>query len=426
MVNASEQGLTKPTVYETQRMQLTSPLMHIGSAVSQLSPFEHIQVGRIIYLPDQEALAQALYERGRLDDYIQVITDNTEIAPLLETTFGVEWQDMTDAEGHSIFPEHRRLTTWTERPIRTLRPMIRNGFGYPYIPGSSIKGAMRTAIAYHLLSHAKEYKVPSSNRVSEIEKTLRQRPQRGVPNWRAKQKHADDELFMNDLFTEFHFRYQNRDFKAESGPNTDLMRAVQVTDTQALKPSTDDRQDEATNVAIANKVIVSSHTSAGDAKSRRSPFVEMVHRVHTQFTLSLDTDMLSWFRHRQGMVLPFRSVDDLLKICRAFAQAQWEAEQAYWQQVSDRVEGGTSLDFSRIRQFYDLSQCPFDLRIGWASGMTGTTINGLFPEDLRAQIRDTCGIKAPGFPAPKTRRTVRNPEGDIEFTLGWVQFTAVD
>lgn len=56
-----------------------------------------------------------------------------------------------------LFPDVRPKWTLDEmHRVTDLRPMIRNGFGQLYIPGSSIKGAIRTAIAYHLLAYADE------------------------------------------------------------------------------------------------------------------------------------------------------------------------------------------------------------------------------------------------------------------------------
>nr|WP_231510490.1 hypothetical protein [Fischerella sp. PCC 9605] len=54
--------------------------------------------------------------------------------------------------------------------------------------------------------------------------------------------------------------------------------------------------------------------------------------------------------------------------------------------------------------------------------MTGTTIGLCFDDELRAELRDICGIKAPGFEAPKSRRTVMNLNGEIKFVPGWVKF----
>lgn len=427
MVDSQSLTLSRPEFYESRRIQLTSPLLHIGSAVSQLNPFEYVQTAKKVYLPDREALAKGLQARGRLNDYIRAIEEREEIADILKQAFGEDWQEASDPEGNPIFPEIFIDSKWTEQKIADLRPMIRNGFGQLYLPGSSIKGAIRTAIAYHLLKHADRYHVPKSQRVSEIEKQLRQKLNSGELKSKWKQKFLDDELLMNDLFSNFSLSYQDRVVKARTGPNTDFMRAIQVTDCQPLVKGTLTQKGKAIafNVPIAAEVIVSSHFEDERAKYRASIYAEMVRNVRTEFTLSLDTQMLSWFRHQQGMQLPFQSLDDVLKICQEFAQEQWDGEYDYWQAVKNNRHQGKNLDFSAIREFYEKETCPYSLRLGWASGMNGTTIGWLLNDQLRADIRDTCGIAAPKFEAPKSRRTVLDPKGEIKYVPGWVKFKAL-
>jgi CRISPR-associated protein Csm5 len=173
MVGISETMLSKPAVYETKRILLISPMLHIGSAVSRLSPFEYVQTGNRVYLSNQEALARTLRQRGALDQYIYDIENRNGITPLLENVFGDEWQKARTEHEEFIFPKHLSNLKWTDERITDLRPMIRNGFGHLYIPGSSIKGAIRTAIAYHLLKHNHEYNLPKAQQVSEIETRLR-------------------------------------------------------------------------------------------------------------------------------------------------------------------------------------------------------------------------------------------------------------
>lgn len=424
MVASSNTAITKPNVYDSKRIQLTSPILHIGSAVSRLNPFEYVQTDKKVYLPNQEALAKALQQRGRLNDYIRAIEERDEIAPLLEATFGSNWSKEQDPNGESVFPEIAISQKWTDHKITDLRPMIRNGMGQLYIPGSSIKGAIRTAITYHLLKYADCYQVPASQRVSKIEEQLRQKLKSGELKSSWKQKFADDELFMNSLFSNFSLSYQNRTVKARTGPNTDFMRAIQVTDCQPLVKGTVNQKGKAIafNAPVAAEVIVSSHFEDERGKYRASIYAEMVRNVRTEFTLSLDTQMLSWFRHQEGMQLPFQSLDDVLKICQEFAQEQWDGEHDYWQAVQNHRNQGKDLDFSAIRDFYEKKNCPYSLRLGWASGMNGTTIGWLLDDQLRADIRDTCGIRAPNFEAPKSRRTVLDPKGEIRFVPGWVKF----
>jgi len=418
-----EAGLVKRHLYNSQRIRLTSPILHIGSAVSWLSPFEYVQTSDRVYLPQQNLLAKELLQRGAMSEYIQRIQDQQSLESLLSRVLGEDWQT-TKSEGESIFPRHLQSQKWAER-ITDLRPMIRNGMGQLYIPGSSIKGAIRTAIAYHLLKHGDRYNVPKQQDVSAIEKRLRE----SMGDLKRKAKFADDQLFMNRLFHDFDLVYQDKTVSAREGPNTDFMRSVSVSDSQSLLPTkvvNTRGQSVYKNLPVAVEVLVSSHFPDGNAKYRASIYTEMVRSVNTEFTLSVDQEMLSWFRHSAGMQIPFQSVEDILNICQEFAQEQWDFEHDYWENIKNKSNKDRNLNFDRIRTIYEPQQCQFSLRVGWASGMAGTTVNMLLPDDLWAEVRDNCGIKAPGFEAPKSRRTVVDKNGDIKLVPGWVKFNSAE
>ncbi|MBW4669849.1 MAG: type III-A CRISPR-associated RAMP protein Csm5 [Cyanomargarita calcarea GSE-NOS-MK-12-04C] len=417
-------ALKKPEVYESKKIQLTSPILHIGSSVSRLNPFEYVQTSKKVYLPNQEALAKALNKKGGsyLNDYIQAISDRQDISNLLKDAFGEQWWN-ADASGELIFPKNAISQKLTEERITDLRPMIRNGMGELYIPGSSIKGAIRTAIAYYLLKHGDRYNVPKNQKVSEIEKKLRSRL--GELGNKHKQKFADDDLFMDTLFSEYTLTYQGKTYNGSS-QNTDFLRALSVSDCEPLierKLTNKKGQTIPLNLPIVAEVIVSSRFPDYLAKYRASLYVEMVRNVQTTFTLKLDTEMLSWFQHKQGMKLPFQNLEELLKICQEFSQEQWDYEHDYWNDIKNNPRAvGKNLDFNYIRQFYEPEECSFSTRLGWGSGMTGTTVDLLFDDELRADIRDICGLKAPQFEAPKSRRSVVNHNGEIKFVPGWVKF----
>lgn len=427
MVVSPESALQKPDFYQSKKIQLTSPILHIGSSVSRLNPFEYVQTDRKVYLPNQEALAKGLLAQGGrfLNEYIQLIEERLDITKLLKQAFGSEWWNATDANKYPIFTKEAISQKLTSERITELRPMIRNGMGQLFIPGSSIKGAIRTAIAYHLLKHADRYQVPSSKRVSEIEKTLRQKL--GQLN-QHQQKTLDDELFMDSLFSEFILTYQDRNFTAK-GPNTDFLRTVKITDSEPLlenKIKTKKGQEIPVNIPVVAEVIVSSRFPDYLAKYKASLYVEMVRNVQTEFTITLDTEMLSWFKHKQGMKLPFDNLDELLQICQEFTQEQWDYEHDYWQAIKNNPKAsGKHLDFNYIREFYEPEKCSYSLRLGWGSGMNGTTVGLCLDDELREDIRDTCGKEAPGFEAPKSRRTVMNNNGEIKFVPGWVKFKSL-
>lgn len=423
MTIVDELALKKPDFYETRKIQLTSPILHIGSSVSRLNPFEYVQTAKKVYLPNQEALSKALLKKGGrfLNDYIQAIENNQNITKLLEQAFGNDWWKAKDTNDNPIFPENLISQKLAER-VTDLRPMIRNGMGYLFIPGSSIKGAIKTAILYQLLKHPDKYKIPQTSRVSEIEKQLKQRL--GDLRIRRNQTFADDEL-MDSLFSNFLLNYQGQNFSGKS-QNTDFLRCLKVSDSESLiktEVSGKTGKPIPINLPVVVEVIVSSRFDDYRAKYKAPLYVEMVRNVKTEFTITLDKEMLTWFKHKQGMKLPFNNIDELLQICQEFAQEQWDYEHDYWSAIENNPNAsGRNLDFSNIGDFYEPEKCPYGMRLGWGSGMTGTTVGLCFDDDLRAELRDICGIKAPGFEAPKSRRTILGSDGDIKFVPGWIKF----
>jgi len=425
--------IRKQRKIEVKKFQLYSQMFHIGSEVSKLNPFEYVATSNRVYLPDRDALAQALREEGKLQEYINRIEDRQEITSLLKSAFGDRWYEIETDNGKEVFPEYRSSKRFTQEKITDLRPMIRNGMGRLYIPGSSIKGAIRTAIAYYLLKHEDRFKIPQHNRISSIESQLKN----SLGELKHRAKFVDDRLFMDELFANYGLTYQGRPASVQDrpNPNTDIMRAVHVTDTEPIEQFTKLNTKGQTviyNQALVAEVLVTSHSNDDKAKYRASIYTEMVSNLQVPFEISIDQEMLSWFKHRQNMQLPFQSIDELVKICKEFAQEQWDFEHDYWQGVKDNLNakdtnGQTiNLNYDRIHTFYEKEICPYALRIGWGSGMMGTTIGTLLDDQLRAQVRDACGIKAPNFEAPKSRRTVANAKREIQFVLGWSMFKSLD
>jgi CRISPR-associated protein Csm5 len=420
--------VSRSELIETRRIQLTSPLLHIGGAISQLSPFEYIKTKDRVYLPNLDALMSGIQQVGRLDDYVELVKKRKPIADFLISVFGEDWRQATGKDGEQIFPGHMTSQLWANREaVGELRSMIRDGFGRLYVPGTSIKGAIRTAIAYHFLKHAEQYRVPKTQQVSAIEGRLKQ----SMGNLKRGARFADDLQFMNQLFTAFALRYSTEDYQGprvepRPGPNSDFMRALQVTDSSPILGSPIEGSGGELwldNQAIVPEVIVSSYLPGGQAKYRSSIYPEMVHQLKVDFGIRLDCEMLSWFENKGGMRIPFNSIEDLFRICAEFAQDQWDTERLYWQGIQRNPDAeGRDLDFGEIRSFYETPVCPYSLRLGWGTGLPGTTVTMLFNDDLRSEIRDTCGIRAPGFGAPKSRRTVVGQAGVIQFVPGWVTF----
>ncbi|NJL90573.1 MAG: type III-A CRISPR-associated RAMP protein Csm5 [Coleofasciculaceae cyanobacterium SM2_1_6] len=328
---------------------------------------------------------------------------------LLEKAFGSEWWKQKDSLGNSIFPETCISRNWAaDRSINKLRPMIRDGFDRLYIPGSSIKGAIRTAIAYNLLSK-------DQTKISTIESTLARKL--GSID---KKKIAND-LFMANLFSNFALIYQGQEVLGETSPqNTDVMRVVKISDSSPMILNGDYNQ------SIISEVVISSYFTQDEvnlAKVKNSPsnYVEMVHNVKAEFIFTLDKNdtegMLSWFQHKDNIQFP-QSIGAIIDICKKFAQAQWKHERDYWNSIGN----SQNRNLDNIREFYSNETCPYDLRLGWATGMMGTTVDLLFSTGLRKNIRNTCCARPAGdYVAPKSRRIAIDEDGKIKYPLGWIK-----
>ncbi|QLE58529.1 type III-A CRISPR-associated RAMP protein Csm5 [Nostoc sp. TCL26-01] len=434
--------------YQSQRIQLTSPLIHIGSAESTLTPFDYIQrdihsrekaINRLIYFPNQDALIAVLSQRGELHNYIKLtkeyineryrlIQKRENVLNLLEKILGSNWWTACSSDNTLIFPTASISYNKTDQEIKKLRPLIRNGLGELYIPGTSIKGAIRTAIAYYLLKHQVHTTI-----LSDIEQKL---IQLNFGSIKRKKAYLDDEklirlannleISLNSyLFSNFRLMHEYCIVEEINTPNTDLMRAIKVTDSSSLHKS------DGVNLSIVSEVISSSFYVNGSerfAKESATNFVEMVWNAQTEFTLTIDTEMLSQFQHEQGMQLPRKlwTIEGILEICQEFAQAQWEHEKKYWNSITDNPSD-EKLNFSRIRKFYN-NNCSYNLRVGWGSGMIGTTIGLHFNEETREHIRNACGTSTNSSETPKSRRTAIIPTQTktTKRALGWVQLTPAE
>jgi len=105
MLSSASAALTKPQTVDSCTIQLTSPMLHIGSEVQQLSPFEYVPTSKFVYQPNAEVLARSLYQQGCLPDYLNTIKERQSILPILEQAFGEDWSRAQDANGQPLFPK---------------------------------------------------------------------------------------------------------------------------------------------------------------------------------------------------------------------------------------------------------------------------------------------------------------------------------
>ncbi|MBW2030052.1 MAG: type III-A CRISPR-associated RAMP protein Csm5 [Deltaproteobacteria bacterium] len=309
-----------------------------------------------------------------------------------------------------------------------IQEMIKTGLGNPYIPGSSIKGAIRTVLLWHLFN-----KEPSE----ETNKILN----RILHNPKVEKEHADNDL-------EKHF--------FGNDPNHDFMRALQVGDIEF----------RAQDLKLAESKVLSlrSNNSFGWKKMGRKGFTSSNPREATSiYCEALTPGATSTGRLRiekflldhplSAKELKFSGKKELLdglpEKCNQFATAFIDKEIEFYDicNMKDLVKFYTNLR-ERISQE---GNGAFFLHLGWGSGWRAMTGNYLDDDTLMKfrklfglgkSICPKCGKESKRdknkqgysfcpackktFPThmfgafPKTRK-IAFEDGSSRYPLGWIK-----
>jgi len=280
---------------------------------------------------------------------------------------------------------------------------IRDAKEQVIIPGTSIKGALRTAVAYRVLWA--EEKRDAKEFLSKNQAYVEQRLKR----YQTLRTREDKERFRK-IFAE-------ERMKAIFGdePHRDLFRAVKVSDAFP---------DKTLGMQTVKVVCINQAASAYYSKSKQPgnpnrdiqiPCECLPQGTRARFSITLDKNFLKQWSEEQQKPPPFSNMADLIEIARRFAKAQWDFES----NLLDTVRSGVSL--RQLRGFYrgKKDAC---LRLGWGTGLLGTTIDLLLGDLLRQEIRNMISDRHISGPSPKSRRVV--VDRDIpSYPLGWVKLT---
>lgn len=175
------------TKYDLE-IELLSPL-HIGNGNSLVHDYDFAYERNMVYMIDQDKLIEqvgdAVFEKG-FDARISRLLPAGPYEPVSRYGLG-----------------------WHERPRTSILEFEKDVFGRPYIPGSSLKGALRTGIVSGVLN---------SNEISPLPAIL------GDPRVRAKTAGSAMERGALSPGTT----------DSRRSPNYDLMRSLRVTDSQPV------------------------------------------------------------------------------------------------------------------------------------------------------------------------------------------------
>ncbi len=270
-----------------------------------------------------------------------------------------------------------------EKPRGEILTQLKDGFKRTYIPGSSIKGAIRTALLWIRL---KDDTILQDNANNLLQNALK--------DPKAKKEHFAQEI-------------ERITFGKD--PNHDFMRSVSISDTS---PISLDRL-EVQKVGIMN-LSPSSYTW------KMYLFAEAISEGTTSFfDMNIDKFLLEKeVADELGFREP-RMAEEIPKICNSFAK----------QFIKDEIKFYANCEFKELEMFYQKllrvteRRDLFLLHLGWGSGWHGMTVARLFPEYM-GEIRSKFKLGRRGIEEfPKTRKIAFcNLK---KYPLGWAWVTAL-
>jgi len=361
------------------QVEILSPV-HVGSGArlgaADLAVFEN-QLWRF----DPERLAAALARDARmLNHYIQ------------EGAAALRFWNEADRRSCA-----RYIRPWPGPPPQEVREHIADPLGRPYLPGSSLKGAIRTALVFAALA-----RMPESERralMDRVTEHARSRP-------RARETAAEPVT------------------KALLGPtpHADLLRALRISDSTPapLEALTVGRVRVAVREpngtlswlkAPGQHVPDPAQAFAVDLEILRPlPAGSLRIQIELDRFILENPEALEGPRGRRELLAGW------LRHCNEFARHLAKAEAAFGKQVGLAAYAAF---YQRLLEEMEQDPQAIYLNIGWGTGWRSkTAAEAMGPEAVR-RLRSLFGL-GKGDPFPKTRRVLFEGKQPT-LPLGWIR-----
>ncbi len=366
-------------------IEILSPV-HIGSGERLNNGLDFLIRDKKAVIVSMKKLMERLHELG--SDAAQSLTDAIESNRL------EEWLKNQGIALHGI---SKRSYPVTEHFIREIYPQICSGTGQPFIPGSSLKGAFRTALLLDLAM---------KDQFEIVQDTV----ERLIRTERPNLKFADTNIT----------KILGKD------PKFNLMRSLAVGD---FHTAFDHLFLPCTYVYSLNRgnKLVREKKGKFDMKI----FPESIGKsAIAKGQIVFD----NYLQHHAAGKENFEAFSNRLSLAWLIACLRQKTEQTIAKEYAFFSEHGNNRDCQQVASFYreleqyhkDLEDNEAILQIAWGSGWHGMTGPLLRDAELTSELRKKLKLAANrlDFPFPKTRKVALTPQGARPF--GWIKIKFTD
>jgi CRISPR-associated protein Csm5 len=249
----------------------TAAPLHIGSG-EKIGKKEYILAGNRVYCPDVAKMYRYLSDNDKAVEFEQFML--VDVKNDLKT-----WLTKNDIRpgewnwgGYRLFLPATKQDK-DERDIRfnELHTFIKDPYGLPYIPGSSLKGALRNIIMTEKILRDKQ-----GGKLEELKSDLLRLSDNDLRRNAREIKKIYDAIVRHTLYK------LNRDEKNPNKVANDVMAAVRISDSKPLRLA---------DLTICEKI--DRHISLEKGDRPLPTFRECLKPgVSASFTMTVDTDML--------------------------------------------------------------------------------------------------------------------------------------
>ena len=309
------------------------------------------------------------------------------------------------------------------------KEFVQNGRGVNYIPGSTIKGAIRNAVLWQIMCDTEKKALLTSfvrSNLDQVNLLFGDRKREFVNKF--SNQVVNGITLQSMSFTEITPALNsdvqvicdsfNTHWRAANEVLKDFFRVVKVSDANfTAKPTLCDKK---IGIFCRNGVPPDSTISL-KTNNRGRPLIDellsIVEAVKARFKITIDDKLAAEF-FPQGVPDFLKSVDKLLKIVNDFFAAVADEEQIFYGSVD------AAYHVKDVQNFYNTLFPPVNgacrLRIGWGGGMKSKTQFLHLDEPTRSDVRNLIMSRGTQV-APKSRCLLIDDHNRPLKPLGWCE-----
>jgi CRISPR type III-A-associated RAMP protein Csm5 len=368
--------------------------LHIGSGKELMANFEYLYFrnqGEVALVDEKKVLG--IIGHDNIDQWVGIIERQDDLLDYLE-------KRKTDLKPSDV--AHRVMNV-RDKGIagKNIKEYWHNGQNKPTIPGSSLKGAVRTALFSHLAKNDKQWVE------SEISENF-------YRHYTRKKRFRDK-------------AFQQKFFQGDK-PQQDFFRLIKIGDAHG--------QQSAVNQVRTMNIFGSMDNPKWDFKNQIDQWAEVIpENIAAETTITLDQQLLGYKKGRQQFPkLPnLPELDELMGIINESTLSDLKQEKSF---MAGRLEADqTNIDYTKYLRHLDalIEDCQrisdsgstdsAIMRMGFGSGwlsITGDWLEPTLNEDLFGPIYDSLRHERyEGMPFPKTRKVTgsQQPLGFVKLQI---------